>query len=724
MLEQMEGQVVGIRFTSEETNFTVATLKPDGRYQAIILVGVMPGLAKGMRIRCEGQWDENPKFGRQFRAESYMEVVPATAEGIEAYLASGFIPGIGEKMAQRIVARFGNESLEVIADDPKRLSDIPGLGKKRCEQIAHSFRERRATQEAMVFLYGLGLTPVMAQKIYRRYRDDAVRLVKENPYRLADEIHSIGFGRADKVARAMGIDHTHPLRMSAGCLHALKEATSDGHCFLPRNLLIERAAQLLEVDGRRCQEALTSLVESERLLLVDWPVDPLEPAVYLPTLFEAEEGAAHAVAKLLERQVEDNNALARLSDCAAQLGLDLSDDQQRALKLSLSQGTSIITGGPGTGKTTILRVLLEATSLQRNRISCAAPTGRAAKRLSESTGMEAKTIHRLLEYSPMERKFKRGPDDPLDADLVIIDEASMLDISLFHSLTSAIDPTARLLLVGDVDQLPPVGPGSPFLDLIQSGKVPVARLNQIFRQGRGSEIIRSAHHINQGMVPAPTGAKTPLQDFYFIRRNDPEAVLDAIGALVTERIPKRFGFDPIKEVQILSPMRSGVLGIHNLNRMLQELLNPNAQGLDIGDTTFRVGDKVMQIRNDYDRNVFNGDWGIVTRVLTKDRQLIVEIDGQRVLYERNQFDDLVLAYAISVHKSQGSEYPVVVMPVMTQHFKMLKRNLLYTGLTRGRKLVVLVGTERAMEIAVSRCDDVHRNSMLVTHLNNAIMGGP
>jgi len=722
MQEQMEGQVLNIRFSSEETHFVVATLRRDGHLQPTVLVGVLPGIAKGMRVRCNGQWDHNPKFGRQFRAESYMEIVPATPEGIEAYLASGFIPGIGEKMAERIVARFGDEALKVIADDPKQLATIPGLGKKRCEQIAVAFKERRAAQEVMVFLYGLGLTPVMAQKIYRRYADDAIRLIKENPYRLAEDIHSIGFGRADRVARSMGIDHTHPLRMVAGCIHALKEASSDGHCFLPRTVLMERASALLEVDEARCREALQSLTTQNRVVLAEWPVDPLEPAVYLPQLHDAEVGAAQAVARLLSRKIEDQEALKKVDQRASDLGLDLSEDQTRALQLALSQGTSIITGGPGTGKTTILRVLLEATSLQRNRIACAAPTGRAAKRLSESTGLEAKTIHRLLEYSPVERGFKRDENDPLDADLIIVDEASMLDISLFHSLTRAIDPDARLVLVGDVDQLPPVGPGSPFLDLIQSNKVPVARLSQIFRQGRGSEIVKSAHHINRGLVPTPTGAKTPLQDFYFIRRNEPDSVLDALVELVSERIPKRFGFDPVADVQILSPMRSGVLGIHNLNDVLQNLLNPSGAGLEVGPTTFRVGDKVMQIRNDYDRNVFNGDWGIVTRVLPKDRQLFVEIDGQRVLYERNQFDDLVLAYAISVHKSQGSEYPVVVMPVMTQHFKMLKRNLLYTGMTRGRKLVVLVGSERAMEIAVSRCDDVHRNSMLTTHLEQAIVG--
>ena len=720
MLEQIEGQIQSIRFASEDTHFVVASLQPDGRFQVVPLVGILPGLTKGMRVRCEGQWDQNPKFGRQFRAESYMEIVPATAEGIEAYLSSGFIPGIGAKMAERIVAHFGDKALDIIATDPAELSSIPGLGKKRCEQITDAFKERRAAQEAMVFLYGLNLTPVMAQKIYRRYGDDTVRLVKENPYRLAEDIHSIGFGRADNVARAMGIDHTHPLRVASGCIHALKEATGNGHCFLPRGVLLERASDLLEVDVVRCQEALTALESDGRVRLVDWPVDPLEPAVYLPGLLEAEQESARSLAGLLSLQHADTEALDNLESSAESLGLALSDGQRRALQLAFSQGTSIITGGPGTGKTTILRVLLEATSLETKRIACAAPTGRAAKRMSESTGTEAKTIHRLLEYSPIERGFKRGLSDPLDADLVIIDEASMLDINLFHSLIQAIHPEARLLLVGDVDQLPPVGPGSPFLDLIQSTKVPVARLDQIFRQGRGSEIVKSAHHINRGLMPAPTGANTPLQDFYFIRRNEPESVLDALVECVSERIPKRFGFDPVADVQVLSPMRSGVLGIHNLNQVLQNLLNPEATGLEIGPMTFRPGDKVMQIRNDYDRNVFNGDWGIVKRVMPRERQLLVEIDGQPTLYERNQLDDLVLAYAISVHKSQGCEYPVVVMPVMTQHFKMLKRNLLYTGLTRGRKLVVLVGSEKAMEIAVNRCDDVHRNSMLITHLQSAL----
>lgn len=723
MVEEISGQVSAIRFRSEESHFVVASLRMDGRLDPVPLVGVLPGLAQGMRVKCTGDWDKNAKFGRQFRAISFLEIVPVTAEGIEAYLASGFIPGIGAKMAARVVAAFGTESLAVIAQEPKRLAEIKGLGKQRCQDIAEAFRERRAAQEAFVFLYGLGLTPNMAQRVYQRYGDDAIRVIKGNPYRLSEDVHNVGFHRADKVARSMGIDHTHPLRMAAGLIHTLTLSTRDGHCFLPRPRLIDMGSNVLDVDPNRCEEALKDLLAQERLVAQDWPSDPMEPAIYNPQLLDAEVDSARCVAALLALDVRDEAGLARIGDSALALGIDLGNDQARALEMALGSGTCIITGGPGTGKTTILRVLLDATSLSEGDIACAAPTGRAAKRLHESTGLEAKTIHRLLEFSPIERRFKRDATDPLDVKLVVIDEASMLDIMLFHRLVRAIPEGARLLLVGDVDQLPPVGAGCPFMDLIASGTVPVARLTQIFRQGRGSEIVKSAHRINQGIVPQPTGGKTPLQDFYFIRRGDPEQVVDTIRELVASRIPKRFGFDALRDVQVLSPMRSGALGIDRLNHVLQQRLNPDGESLTLGDTVFREGDKVMQVRNDYDRGVFNGDWGIIKRVQVKERMVTVEIDGQRVLYERKHLDDLVLAYAISVHKSQGSEYPVVVLPVMTQHFKMLKRNLLYTAVTRGRKLVIVVGTERAMEFAVSRADDTHRNSLLAHRLRAAMGRG-
>ncbi len=725
MPERLEGTVDRIRFVNDETHWTVAQVRADGAVRPVVVVGTMPGLQEGMRVRLDGDWVDDPRFGRQFRGERFTELIPATADGLKQYLKE-HIPGIGPKTAERLVERFGPATLDIIMREPARLEDVPRLGPKQIERITQALQERRGGQEALIFLHGLQIPPGLANKIFKCYGDDTVTRVRTNPYRLAEDVHGVGFHKADQVARGLGIAGDHPARARAGAYHVLLEARSEGHCFLPRSALTEATRHLLggqdaDVDGAITQLVMAGRVVVEANVLTDG--DPNDDLVYLRGLHEAELGVARHLAVLVGdggAAPLDGDPEARVAQAAARLGIDLARGQTAAVKLALGYRTAIVTGGPGTGKTTIIRTLLEAFGLPADKVALAAPTGRAAKRMTESTGLEAKTIHRLLEFAPHEGGFQRHEEDPLDAELVIIDEASMLDLPLFHALVRAIPVGARLVLVGDVDQLPPVGPGAPFTDLIRGGSVPVARLTEIFRQGRGSAIVDSAHRINHGEVPEPTGAGTPLQDFYFIARESPEDILATIEEVVARRLAKSFGLDPIADVQVLAPMRGGPIGVDHLNLRLQALLNPagaETPEVTVGGTTYRLGDKVMQIRNDYERGVFNGDMGRVCRV--DDDGLGVAIDGREVRYERRQLDDLVLAYAVSVHKSQGSEYPAVVMPVSTQHFKMLQRNLMYTGVTRGKRLVVLVGTAKAMHIAVARSEVARRNTLLAERLKAA-----
>ena len=691
----LEGIVHTVRFSNPETFWTVASLRtPQGE---IPLIGTLPGLTEGMNVRVEGRWEENARFGRQYKADRFTEIVPATIEGLERYLASGFIAGIGDKLAHRIVERFGTETIDIILNQPDRLEAVSGLGKKRAQALAEAFRERRGPQDAMVFLLGLGIPKGLALRILKRYGDDTVAAVRKNPFKLAQEVHGIGFIKADQVARGLDIKNDHPERIRAGLIHILREARDEGHVRLPHAILVARASELLEVPPDVIEPRLSDLVSEGRLVVRSGEQDH----VYLAFLHEAELGAAYHVARLLEGATRPAPQ-DKIQAATHMLGVALAPAQSAAVALALSEPVCVITGGPGTGKTTIIKTLLEANDLPKNRVALAAPTGRAAKRMAEATGRPAVTLHRLLEYNPAENGFLRDELDPIDADLVIVDEASMVDLPLFFSLTRALADKTRLILVGDRDQLPPVGPGAPLTDLLDSDAVPVARLTEIFRQGKNSAIVEAAHAINAGRPLAPSPQGQPLTDFYFVQREDPEHIAALIESLVKDRIPERFGLDPVKDVQVLTPMRAGPIGVEVLNERLQRALNPPPEGFRLdGDprrAPFRIGDKVMQIKNDYERGVFNGDIGFVRRV--EPTQLHVEVDDRLVTYDRDSLDNLTLAYAVTIHKSQGSEYPAVVIPVSTHHFKMLRRNLLYTGVTRGKRLVVLVGTERAMRIAV------------------------
>jgi exodeoxyribonuclease V alpha subunit len=720
----LEGVVQAIRFVNPENFWTVASVRtPEGE---ATVVGPLPGLSEGMTVRAEGRWEDNPRFGRRFKSERYTEVVPATKEGLARYLASGFVPGIGDKLARRLVDAFGDKTIDVILAEPARLGDVPGLGQKRAKALQEAFRERRGAQDALVFLMGLEIPRGLALRILKKYGDDTVAQVRQNPFKLAQEVHGIGFIKADQVARGLDIAADHPERIAAGLVHAMREARDEGHVRVLRDALFARACALLSLDRPAVEPVLARLVELGRL--VQRPhEDPArsDEVVYLTPLWEAEVGVVTHLRRLaaVARPAFDPSPI---GPAAARLDIALAPGQERAVALALDSAVAIVTGGPGTGKTTIIRTLLECAPDAPNRVALAAPTGRAAKRMAEATGRPALTIHRLLEFNPQEGQFQRDEHDPLAADLVIIDEASMVDLPLFFALVRAIPTGARLVLVGDKDQLPPVGPGAPLTDLIASGAIAVARLSDIYRQGKGSAIVEAAHALNEGRMVAPTPQTEALRDFYFVLREDPEQIRQTIEQLVVERIPERFGLDPVRDVQVLAPMRAGPIGVEVLNQRLQALLNPlpARDGEDFkleaapAPAPFRAGDKVMQIRNDYERGVFNGDMGIVRRL--HGGELHVEVDERLVVYERDAWDDLVLAYAVTVHKSQGSEYPAVVIPVSTHHFKMLRRNLLYTAVTRGKRLVVLVGTERAMRIAVGNAAIEVRESGLAAALAHAL----
>jgi exodeoxyribonuclease V alpha subunit len=740
----IDGTLSHIVFENPDAQWTVARVRVDGKPTAgrgaidrevdITAVGMLTGLTPGTPLRLRGAWERHPKYGRQLRVTEPPEVRrPETLNGIELYLGSDAFPGIGPALARRIVQHFGMDTLDVIEAAPGRLQEVSGIGAGRADKIASAWHARRELHAIMVFLRSYGISPAYAARIYRRYGNRTIGVVRENPYRLAIDIWGIGFKTADTIARNLGMERTAPARLEAGLIHVLGKLAEEGHVHAPEAVMLEQAAAVLEVDPGLLPEALDRLVASN--LIVRESLGDRGTCVSLASLWEQEHDAAVQFAALVGTpmrpvRVKLDDALAALE---RDVGIALTGEQRRAVEAAVMDKCVIVTGGPGVGKTTIVRAIVHLFAGLKRKVALAAPTGRAAKRLTESTGSEAVTLHRLLEFQPATSSFFRGAGNHLDQDVVIVDETSMVDIALFRALMTALAPRTQLVLVGDVDQLPSVGPGAVLADLIASEAATVVRLTEIFRQAQASRIITAAHEINRGVVPElqpPPGRNARRSDFYFIQRDEPLRARETIVDLVAERIPEAFGFDPMTDIQVLCPIHRGELGTIALNQALQERLNPGPRAAQAatagsgdgaggpteaggdggavepveirrGEHAYRVGDKVMQLRNDYDRGVFNGDIGIVREIVDEGRKLHVDfLDGRVVGYEPSDLDQLTHAYAVSVHKSQGSEYPVVILPVVTQHFIMLQRNLLYTAVTRGKALVVIVGMPRAVRLAV------------------------
>jgi exodeoxyribonuclease V alpha subunit len=698
--EPLSGLVERVTFHSAETGFCVLRVKVRGHRDLVTVLGSAAEVHAGEHIQASGQWQQHREHGLQFRASFLQIVPPSSIEGIRRYLGSGLIKGIGPHFADRLVKAFGEGVFDVIERTPERLLEVDGIGKTRLQRITSGWAAQKAIREIMVFLQSHGVGTSRAVRIFKTYGADAIPLVKENPYRLARDIRGIGFVTADQIAQKLGIPKTSIMRARAGISYALLQAVENGDCGLPEGELLTLAQKLLEVERGLLAEAL-ALELAGGSVVVDTVND--QPCVFLPHLRHAEDAVATAIRHLQVGRppwpaIDPEKAIDWVG---TRLGVTLAEGQRDAVVKALSSKVLIVTGGPGVGKTTIIRAILTILRAKGVLPLLAAPTGRAAKRLAESTGREATTIHRLLEFDPKGGGFIRCKELPLECDLLVLDETSMIDVLLMASALKALPQTAALLIVGDVDQLPSVGPGQVLADLIGSAQLPVARLTEIFRQASASRIIVNAHRVNAGSMPelaAPEGDS----DFYFVEAADADDAANKIIKVVADRIPARFGLDPIRDVQVLCPMNRGAAGARALNLALQGALNAGGSGTAVErfGFTYRVGDKVMQIENNYDREVFNGDIGFIAKIDQDEGEVTIDIDGRTLVYPFAELDEVVLAYATTIHKSQGSEYPAIVMPVVTQHYAMLQRNLLYTGMTRGKRLVVLVGQRKAVAIAV------------------------
>jgi exodeoxyribonuclease V alpha subunit len=777
MSETIEGHLERIVYFNEENYYTVARLKVRGNPELVTVVGQLAGIAPGEVLKLWGSWEIHPKYGRQFKANGYSVSLPAKIDGIEKYLGSGLIKGIGPAMAKQLVGRFREKTLQVIERSPNKLLGVGGIGEKRLQMILKAWEDQREVRDVMIFLQGHGVGTGYSAKIFKEYGQNAIRVVRENPYRLASDVFGIGFLIADRIAEKVGIAKDAIIRAEAGILHVLEKVSDEGHVFVLYDQLLDRAEALLEIDRTALETAVRNLAASGRIVLEDFvtPTLPSPPgpdlvfngnsklhecrapgpdrvgerdslsrssraragraglkgeglgggAVYLKAFYAAEVGLANRLKALLSVPIKGIGMDARRTEklVLQRLAIMLSKEQWIGLHTALSQKVSILTGGPGTGKTTLVKAILAVFEAAGKEVLLCAPTGRAAKRLSEVTGHEAKTIHRLLAYNFKSGGFQKNEKNPLDADVVIVDEASMVDTFLMYHLVKAVPMTAALILVGDIYQLPSVGPGNVLRDMIDSKQVPVVFLQEIFRQARESLIIVNAHRINQGFSPTISDSKRDtLQDFYFIQQEDPEKVLSMILELCCERIPDRFKLDPLSDIQVLSPMHKGIIGTTNLNRVLQLALNPSDDIIERMGRTFKRGDKVMQIRNNYAKDVFNGDIGTISGIDRDVEKITVKYDGRAVDYKFVELDELVLAYAVSVHKSQGSEYGAVILPVMTQHFILLQRNLIYTGVTRAKQLVVLIGTKQALAIALRNDRPQKRMTRLSDRLRIADCG--
>ena len=725
-VKQLRGQIERITYSDAESGYSVLRLRVSGAPELVTVVGTFISPAVGEMLELTGTWQQHPKFGVQFKADTSRSSVPSSLSGMEKYLGSGLVRGIGPSLAARIMERFGAEAFEVLDSHPERLMELSGVGEKKATAIAASWSEQREMRDVMPFLQGYGIGTGYAVRVYRQYGANTIQVLQENPYRLAIDIFGIGFVTADKIARSMGFAPDSPLRVRAGVLHVMNELVGEGNVYAPIMELAAKSAEILGVSQDQAERGIEEARLAEEIVC-EWYKDGSgqdDCAVYLPAFQYAEVHSAMNLLALLSAPFNGQyvDPEAAIPWVQQELGVELAERQKDALRLAIRSQVMVITGGPGTGKTTLIRAVLKIREARGYKVMLAAPTGRAAKRMTEATGHEAKTIHRMLEYvgrGTTNGDFMRNENNPLECDLLIVDEASMIDQILFHYLLKAIPKGASLILVGDVDQLPSVGSGNVLRDIIDSHVCPVVTLNEIFRQAQESRIIVNAHKVNAGQMPELYPEQGgPLKDFYFIQTEDPLAALETVKTLVTDRIPKRFGFDPIADIQVLTPMHNGTVGTKRLNAELQAVLNKSggAKVQRLG-RVLQEGDKVMQIKNNYEKDVYNGDIGTIYKISGEDNTITVKMDSGLVSYDFTELDELVHAYAISIHKSQGSEYPAVVIPILTQHYVMLQRNLLYTAITRGKKLVIIVGTKRALQIAVKNDKTKKRWTRLAERLS-------
>lgn len=715
-MDHLRCVVERITYQNADNGYTVLKCAVKNAQDLVTVVGIMPDTHVGSVLALEGVWKVDAKYGRQFSVEKFEETLPATVYGIEKYLGSGLIKGVGPKFARRIVEKFGKDTLDVIEENPDALIEVEGIGRVRVERIRKSWEEQKEIKNIMLFLQGHEVSTSHATKIFKTYGSDSISVVQENPYRLADDIWGIGFKTADTIAEKMGIEKDRFIRLRSGILYTLNKLSENGHCYAVREQLIKAAVQLLEVEEAELEITLDEMLRTEDVIRE-------EEAIYLPPFFFSETGCAKRLLKLLaaERRVQmDVDTVMETVMGRAGQGQHITYDevQLEAIRAAVSSKIMVLTGGPGTGKTTTTMGIIAAYRAAGCRIVLAAPTGRAAKRMSEATGMEAKTIHRLLEYKPPEG-YQRKEENPLEGDVLILDECSMIDIMLMYNLLKAMPEQMTLIMVGDTDQLPSVGAGNVLKDIISSGRIPVVRLSRIFRQARGSRIIMNAHRINKGEQIDMRGGRD--SDFFFAAKETNEEVVELLVKYCTENLPRYYHVDALQDIQVLTPMQRGVCGAANLNQVLQEAMNPGSIFLRRGGTQYRLHDKVMQIRNDYDKEVFNGDIGVINHVDMEERELTVNFDGREVVYDVSELEELTLAYATTIHKSQGSEYPIVVMPFTMSHYVMLQRNLLYTGVTRAKKILVLIGEKKAVWYAVKNETTADRNTKLAERLREDSM---
>lgn len=769
-METLNGILERIVFENPETGYTVGRLSARGHAELITIVGNLASVNPGESLLLNGEWVHNPKYGRQFQIERSETIQPANVVGIRKYLGSGLIKGIGPKMASRIVSLFGMDTIDVIEQSPEKLAGVPGIGRKRVKMIQQAWEEQREIKNVMLFLQSHNVSTSHAAKIYKTYQNESIPIVTENPYRLADDIYGIGFVTADTIAQKLGIDKDDPHRIQAGIKYVLSQKADDGHVFQHHDELIEACEDILEQNPQTIEMGILALTQKEEIVLSkedgsveivaeqnainEWlnnsskgtltenhseyieifeeaeDIPHKQPehvstmlennAIYLAPFYYAEMGVANQFLRLLSNgkrapsSLDINAALAQLED---EMDIQFAPQQREAIQTALTERAMVLTGGPGTGKTTTTVGMIRLFEAEGRRIVLAAPTGRAAKRLSETTDREAKTVHRLLEFSFQDNGFKRNRENPLEADVVIVDEMSMVDLVLMNRLMQAIPLDATVILIGDTDQLPSVGAGNVLNGLIDSKKVPVVKLTEIFRQAQQSMIVTNAHLINTGEFPKLSGPKD--RNFFFMEEAEPESAVQQICSLIAERLPRHYNFHPIDDIQLLCPMRRGTLGAENLNNCLQDVLNPRTEQAVRGWQAFRVGDKVMQVRNNYDYDVYNGDIGRIVQIDQIDKKVEVRFPEKSVAYDMADLNELVLAYATTIHKAQGSEYPAVVIPLHTQHYIMLQRNLLYTGITRAKELVVIVGTKQALGICIHNTEVMERNSYLAERLQDS-----